>query len=178
MNAIQTLFADATSSGASLAVVIGVALLVIGLVSGVIGGKMPYRLRPHFLSPNERSFYRALHHACGANYRIFAQVRLADIMESGLPVRWFHKIAAKSIDFIVVDAATLEYVAGIEVDDKTHEQRDRRIRDAFVDKVFETAGLPLYRFPAAGRYHADQIRQNLPFLLTSWSARSRQSPGR
>ena len=41
---------------------------------------------------------------------------------------------------------------GIELDDKSHQQKDRRARDEFVEKVYGAAGLPLVRFPVRHTY--------------------------
>lgn len=43
----------------------------------------------------------------------------------------------------------LEPVLAIELDEKSHQRKDRKDRDAFVDQVFQAAALPLLHVPAA-----------------------------
>ena len=48
-------------------------------------------------------------------------------------------------------------MAGIELDDASHDRQDRKDRDAFVDQVFKTAGLPLIHMPCRRDYDAEAI---------------------
>ncbi|WP_428994543.1 DUF2726 domain-containing protein [Halomonas elongata] len=43
----------------------------------------------------------------------------------------------------------------------SHQQRDRRRRDAFVDRAFAAAGLPLLRIATQRRYDVAQLQQQL-----------------
>ena len=52
---------------------------------------------------------------------------------------------AKSVDFVICDVWTLDPVAAIEVNDRSHFLPERHDRDAFVNAVFAEIGLPLLR---------------------------------
>jgi len=52
-------------------------------------------------------------------------------------------INRKHVDFLLVRSNDLAPVAGIELDDSSHEEEDRQQRDVFVDEAFASAGLPL-----------------------------------
>ena len=65
---------------------------------------------------------------------------------------------AKSIDFVICDVMTLEPVAAIEVDDRSHFLPERRQRDAFVNAVFREIGVPLLRAPAKRAYSVHELR--------------------
>jgi len=49
-------------------------------------------------------------------------------------------------------------MVAIELDDRSHEREDRMKRDAFVDRVFEAAVLPILHIPAAKGYVPNDIR--------------------
>jgi len=59
----------------------------------------------------------------------------------------------------------MEPKLAIELDDKSHQRKDRQERDAFVDEVFRAAGLPLVHIPAAKGYQVDEVRQ---LLRAAW----------
>ena len=58
----------------------------------------------------------------------------------------FRHINGKSVDFVLCDKETLRPAYAIELDDLTHEQSDRRKRDAEVERIFKEANLPSVRF--------------------------------
>jgi len=149
---------------AGIVVLVLIAVLVAGAIFGQRSPpRLPYTLRPHFLTKTEREFLAALETACGPGYRIFSQVRLADILASGIPTDAFGAVAAKSLDFVICRADSLAFVAAVELDDRSHRQARRRERDAFVDALCDHIGLPLLRIPAAARYDPERITPLLPF---------------
>jgi hypothetical protein len=141
------------------------ALLIILCGARIFGHPgTPYR-RGRFLSPNEKSFLSCLDAALGPHYRVFTQVRLAELVEVSERVGGAKKQAAlnrvfgKSVDFVVCEAITFEPIAVIEVDDRTHLLPGRQARDAVVNAVFAEIGLPLLRVPARRVYSAASIRE-------------------
>ena len=119
------------------------------------------------MSANEKCFLRALDGALGEGYRVFAQVRLADLVEVREKFsdarRWaaLKKVFGKSVDFVIVDGFTFEPVAVIEVDDRTHLLSTRQERDVFVNSVFEEIGLPMLRVTAKREYSVLGLRKML-----------------
>ena len=67
-------------------------------------------------------------------------------------------VMAKSVDFVICDVLTLDPVAAIEVDDRSHLLPERQQRDAFVNAVFLEIGLPLMRVKARRAYSVDELR--------------------
>jgi hypothetical protein len=98
----------------------------------------------------------------GERWTIFAKVRLSDVFT--VPrgtANWqtqFNRVQSKHVDLVICDPATLRVVAGIELDDASHQRLDRQERDAFVEEVFSTARLPLIRVPAQRAYSVEQLR--------------------
>ena len=110
--------------------------------------RYPYERR-ELLTKREAAFYEILAPICYRNgWMLLMKLRLADIVKvkSGEKqyMSYFNKIKAKHTDFVLVDPETLEILAGVELDDPSHERPDRIERDEFVDKVYETAGIPLF----------------------------------
>ena len=131
---------------AALFYVVGVVAVLALAFSGLtVGSRVGYR-RGRFLSANEKIFLRTLDAALGRNYRAFAQVRLAELANPAdsanvhLRRRALNAVMAKSVDFVICDVLTLDPVAAIEVDDRSHLLPERRDRDAFVNAVFAEIG--------------------------------------
>ena len=123
----------------------------------------PYRKKTSVMTRNEQEFYQALLRATGSTYDVFGMVRIADILsvEKGTAKRqsWQNRINCKHIDFLLCDRATAEPILAIEVDDRSHERRDRQERDYFVDRAFDAAGLPLLRVKATRSYSAKELKR-------------------
>lgn len=122
----------------------------------------PYRKKPAVMSRNEQEFYFALLKAAGNTYDVFGMVRMADLLEveKGAVKRqsWQNRINCKHIDFVLCDRDSQEPILAIEVDDRSHERRDRQERDYFVDRAFAAAELPLLRVRATRSYSAKSLR--------------------
>lgn len=124
---------------------------------------MPYNKRARLVTKAELRFYKSLQKAVQDDWEIFAMVRIADILrvQEGIKNRrsWINKILAKHIDFVLCDPASLEPICCIELDDSSHQRKDRIERDIFVDEAFHSADLPLVRIPVRSSYHAREIRE-------------------
>ena len=149
---------------AALFYVVGVVAVLALVLRGLTAeNRVGYR-RGRFLSANEKIFLRTLDAALGRGYRAFAQVRLAELANPAdsanvhLRRRALNAVMAKSVDFVICDVLTLDPVAAIEVDDRSHLLPERRGRDAFVNAVFAEIGLPLLRVKAQRTYSVAEFR--------------------
>lgn len=139
--------------------------ILLYLLSRAGGGDRPYpyRKKPAVMTRNEQEFYHALLGAAGGSYDVFGMVRIADLLEveKGTSKRqsWQNRINCKHIDFVLCDRETQEAILAIEVDDRSHERRDRQDRDYFVDRAFDAAGLPLLRVKATRSYSTKELRK-------------------
>ena len=109
--------------------------------------KYPYERRD-LLTSNELEFYQVLYPiVCQHGWQLLMKMRLADIMavRKGTEdyMAYFNKIKAKHTDFVFCDPDTLEILAGLELDDPSHERPERMERDEFVDNAYAAAGIPL-----------------------------------
>lgn len=78
-------------------------------------------------------------------------------LERGDRTRAQNKINAKHVDFLLIQKSDGKPVLGIELDDKSHEEEDRAARDAFVDTVFASAGLPILHVPVKQAYDPKEV---------------------
>jgi hypothetical protein len=131
--------------------------------------ELPYQSRSSLLTRGELAFFRALRDAIGSRYGISLKTRLADVVTCppdmwDTPHGW--RISQKHLDFILYDQLTARTIAAVELDDRSHEQRDRRKRDVFVDQALDAAGVVLIRFRAASIYAPFAIRRQIEAAVT------------
>ena len=135
--------------------------------------KSYYTKKKTFLSPAERSFYGVLKQSIPGEIEITCKVRVADVLT---PIKgmsrsqWqstFNKISAKHFDYVLCATNTLEVLAAIELDDRSHNTLSRIKRDEFLANACEDAGLPLIRFPAKRSYTIEEIRTTIIQALES-----------
>lgn len=132
--------------------------------------RQPYRLRDDFLSHAEHSFYHVIQSTVGEEFTVCPKVNLADIFFVSHPNENYAaraKIDRKHVDFLVCDMETMRPRVGIELDDSSHSSQKRKGRDAFVDEVFKTAGLPLLRFPVQHAYTVSDVSAQLSAILNT-----------
>jgi hypothetical protein len=112
----------------------------------------PYRVRQSMMTISEKVLFDKLKLVIGDRFDIYPQVKLDKIFAVDQP-RWnkyyvinFRRISQKSVDFLVVEKNKQAPLFAIELDDYTHENKDRRERDNFVGELFKTTNFPLIRF--------------------------------
>jgi very-short-patch-repair endonuclease len=132
-----------------------------------VNPRSAYERVPTLLTAAERDFFAALQQATPTGHLIFAQVRLANLIQVKHEARrdkshWW-RIQAKCLDFVLVDSATFVPRLVVELDDSSHHRADRRERDAFVDEVLAAVGIPILHVPWQRNYNI----QALAALLAS-----------
>lgn len=136
---------------------------------------LPFKLRDDFLSPAELSFYQVLGAVVGDRATICAKVNLADLFfvatgDHRKNRAIANKIDRKHVDFLLCDPKTMRPLAGIELDDKSHNRADRKTRDELVGEVFANAGLPLLRLPVKQGYTRADVEELVGRHLTTVDA--------
>lgn len=151
-----------------------VLLVAVLVVFAVLTGKLkssghkaegyPYNKNQMLFSPAERSFLGVLEQALDGEYRVFGKVRVADIVsvnsmsDRSAWQRAFNRISSKHFDFILCSQDDLSVAAVIELDDKSHQQRKRQERDAFLVGLCQIISLPLIQIPAQRAYSVPELR--------------------
>ena len=126
----------------------------------------PYSLKESLLTSRELHFYGLLHPAADAAGLVVAiKPRMADFINvtakqfeknSGYHTH-LNRITGKHIDFLLCDKL-LRPVLGFELDDNSHQRADRMKRDDFVNDVYRTIGLDVYRID---KYTSHSIEQQI-----------------
>lgn len=147
---------------------IAAAALLTGLVAFLRRAarrrRLPYFSRGSLLTNCELKFYQTLRKALPEGTTLCMQVRLCDLIDCPREARangFWGKIAQKHIDFVIADAATTAILLAIELDDRSHQRKDRRERDAFVDAALDVAGIPILHVPTAPAYDARALRTQI-----------------
>ncbi|AJY53126.1 DUF2726 domain-containing protein [Halomonas sp. KO116] len=126
-----------------------------------------YDGRQYLFTKTEWGFYRYLAEAAGDQYLVMGKPRIADVLfvRKGQTrsdwARAFSRISSKHIDYIILDPIEGRIVAGVELDDPSHQRQDRQERDIFVNNAFAEAGIPLLRYPTASSYDTQLIAQDI-----------------
>jgi hypothetical protein len=159
--------------------IVAVAVLVLlAVIAAVLKAKMSagvstavkddvYYLRKALFTPAERSFLGVLDSMLPREVRVFGKVRLEDIFDvkkgltPGERLAARNRINRKHVDFLLVRASDLTPIAGLELDDASHEEEDRQTRDAFVDSAFASAGLLLIHIPVQQTYSPADLKAKL-----------------
>jgi hypothetical protein len=106
---------------------------------------LPFRVRDDFLSIAEASFYRVLKTVYQDKLLIFPKVALGEVFFVTHPeinFSYYNRINQKRVDFLLCHPQSLKPLLAIELDDTSHQRKDREERDEFVNQVFQDAGLP------------------------------------
>ncbi len=141
------------------------ALVLLAVLAGalIVGGRRkggwswpgaeapsPYGPKP-LLSGWERRALLSLRQQIPTGFYVCPQVRLADMLIipgnlAGGRTAALNRVSGKSVDFAIVRLDTGRVELVVELDDRSHAVAARRERDRFVNKVLETAGIPIIRF--------------------------------
>ena len=133
--------------------------------------RTPYEQQDAFLSPAELAFYQVLDQLVGEDIAICPKPAVREILRVRPQVRrdrqkYFNWISQKHVDFVLCDRATMQVLCAVELDDSSHRRSDRRQRDAFMDKAFRKAKLPLFHIPCKRSYGAGGVGRAVRFFDT------------
>jgi len=130
-------------------------------------GDYPYQKAGVLFTPAERSFLGVLNQAVEEGAIVFGKVRVADVMipKKGLPrSEWqkaFNKISARHFDFLLCNNNDLSVICAVELNDSSHQSRNRQKRDEFLKGACSAAGIPLIQIPAKSSYVIDEVKHLL-----------------
>jgi very-short-patch-repair endonuclease len=142
-------------------VIVGLVVLALILVKAVLSSSSKtkkvfknnvykYSAKSSVMTKTESDFFLKLEKVVGERYFVFPQVHLSSLLDHRIKgqewVYAFRHINGKSVDYVLCDRHTLQPTYAIELDDHTHNQNDRKKRDAEVERIFDEANLPLVRF--------------------------------
>ncbi|CAG0965075.1 hypothetical protein RHDC4_00929 [Rhodocyclaceae bacterium] len=132
---------------------IGVLLLLAGIALMLLqsrrrkAGNLPKFFPRTLLTQPEQILYLRLVEAL-PDFVVLAQVqlcRLFTIERGPLWQTWFNKTSRKSLDFVICSKG-FQVIAAIELDDSSHNNEERKGKDADKDAALEAAGIRLIRW--------------------------------
>lgn len=108
-----------------------------------------YNRKYVIMTEREQEFYKKLKLVCGDSILIFPQIHLSSLFFHNVKGQNF-KLAFRfinrlSVDFVLVDSRNFKTLLAIELDDSTHNEKDRIKRDLIVNDIFEKANFPFLR---------------------------------
>lgn len=133
--------------------------------------KLDYQQQLSLFTSAEIEFLKALHIAVDGKALIFGKVRIADVLtpSKGISRRnWqtaFNRIAMKHFDFVICNNEDLSIICAIELDDNSHNRKNRIERDVFVNSACESASFPLIRFKTSHSYQSENLQHKLSSYL-------------
>ena len=123
---------------------------------------LKYQKRRLF-TKTETRFLFLLDEEFGSEFRILGKIRIADVIlpRTGLKReewgRLFGKISSKHLDYVLADKVSMRPLCAIELNDKSHTQKNRKERDAFVAGALKSAGLPIVWVKEGKKYNMKQV---------------------
>ena len=134
--------------GLVVAVVIVVAYLKVNAQSGLSDRIWPFYAKKPLSQPEQVLYFRLVQAL--PDHIILAQVQLSRLLgvKKGYNYRsWSNRIDRMSVDFVVCSKDS-SIVAVIELDDATHQRKDRQTADAKKDKALGSADVRVVRWQA------------------------------
>jgi Na+-transporting methylmalonyl-CoA/oxaloacetate decarboxylase gamma subunit len=120
-----------------------------------------YKKVSHLFTIPEREFYEFLCESVGDKYRVFAKVRMADVMyleNEPVDKKYFRNhIRCRHFDFVLCEPLQQRPVIAIELDDSSHQRYDRKASDDFKNMACQTAKFPLLRIKLPYKYSKDEF---------------------
>jgi len=168
---LQALIAKSIAMELLVLIFIVIAVVVALLQNAGKKGGSRYIKRKGFLSAAERSFFGVLGQSVSSDIYVTCKVRVADVLapaKGQARKDWqvaFNRISAKHFDYVLCSAGTMEVVAAVELDDRSHGSKKAKARDAFLNNACEQSGLPLVRFPARKSYEISEVREKLEMAI-------------
>ena len=133
------------------------------------GKEYKYEKKRFFMTRAEHQCYDALVEAVSKDYYIFPQAHLTSIVDHKIKGQnWrgaFRHIDEKSVDFVLCDKNYIAPRLAIELDDRTHERMDRKLRDGEVERILKCAGLPLLRLDNHGSFDSIDLAQKIKSVI-------------
>ncbi|NMC51966.1 DUF2726 domain-containing protein [Candidatus Kuenenbacteria bacterium] len=131
---------------------------------------LPFRRKDFLLNIPERQFFEGLQQIIPAEYIVFPQIVLSNIIQVTSSKKEFwtyqNKINRKTIDFVIFEKQYIKPIIAIEYDGKTHNRSDRQERDDFVNMALESAGIKSLHIRHQKNINFEEIKNKINELLT------------
>lgn len=122
-----------------------------------------YIKKDYIMTQTELIFYRELKKVTDKlELSIFPQVnleRIINVKDNNKTNR--NRIKSRSIDFTIVNNKNCKIICCIELDDYTHNYKNRIERDTFINELFNNVGIRLHRIKVNSKYNLEDLENKL-----------------
>lgn len=130
---------------------------------------LPFKRKDFLLNIPERQFFEGLQQIISADYVVFPQIVLSNIVKVTSTKKGFwtyqNKINRKTLDFVIFEKQYLKPIMAIEYDGKTHNRSDRQERDNFVDNVLNSAGIKSLHIKHQKNINFEELKNKINELM-------------
>lgn len=140
----------------------------------------PYARRERLLSPDGRRFLNVLDDVAGNDARVFAQVRMTDVIRvthrpgSGYFARALARISERRFDFVVCDRESLAVLCAVTLDERKRDAGDDApFAQSFAAQMCRFAGLPLLRVISRRDYDMQHLGERVAEAILRGRAQDR-----
>lgn len=129
--------------------------------------KSPFLIANSLLTNAELNFYKVLKNVIPENQIICPKVRMQDVLwTKTYKIKdkqiFINKVNRKHFDFVICDKNTFKPLMAVELDDKSHEEEERKERDEFVDALFtKSLGFRVVHIPVRYNYDTIELQKEL-----------------
>ena len=103
-----------------------------------------YARKQSLLTATEKRFYKCIEEVLPNGYMLHMQSNLATFIQRTDNARYQNELF-RNVDFLITDEDYVP-ICVIEINDDTHHQQNRKLRDIKVNKICEEAGIPIITF--------------------------------
>lgn len=133
-------------------------------------GTPSYLRRESLLLDHEQRYFQALNKVVGGHARVFAKVRLSDLVQpqevNGEQRTHWMRVQRRCVDFLLCSPNNLAPVLAIDLDTRLKKRRREQSPGGDVlDNALKTADIPLLRVRASRDYSPHEVRQQVRFAL-------------
>lgn len=127
--------------------------------------RLPYRVDAFLLSPPQRAFRAVLERAVGQEYRVYAKVRAADILEVERRLdrrtreRAEERLAEQVFDFVICTRESSAIACAVNLAGRS--RLSRRAPKNRLDRICAAAKLPFVRFRESDVYSVVEIEEQV-----------------
>lgn len=126
-----------------------------------------YYLKNSIVTPVEKWMYNIIKDELTEEYFVAPKVGIKDfvgVKKGNNYMKYFGHIAQRHIDFLVCKKDTLSPAFGIEIDDTSHEQQNRKDRDQENDQIYNAIGIKVLHMPT--KIKEEELRDIIKNAIT------------
>ncbi len=156
-------------------------LVIVGVIALVVARLVPkkkaeskekydlnrYYLKNSIVTPVEKWMYNIIKDEITEEYIVAPKVGIKDfvgVKKGNNYMKYFGHIAQRHIDFLVCKKDTLSPTLGIEIDDTSHEQQNRKNRDQENDQIYNAIGIRVLHIPT--KIKEEELRDRIRKAIT------------